>query len=216
MLHVETLVEPTFGENTYVVFESPGGACWVVDPGFPPQPRNVARCIEHFEVRPAAIVLTHCHPDHIAGVDDVCSLAAEAELIVPAGETDLLTDPRANLSLSMGVPVIVRRSPDRLIHPGQTLRLEETEWAVLDLAGHSPAGIGLYCAAEGLVFVGDALFAGSIGRTDFPHSNHARLMESLRRLAALPETTRVFSGHGPVTTIGRERKSNPFLADIAP
>ena len=95
---------------------------------------------------------------------------------------------------------------------GATLELDSTRWQVLDTCGHSPGGRSLYCSELGVVFVGDALFAGSIGRVDFPHSNGDQLIRNLReKLMMLPDKTRVISGHGPETTIGHERQTNPFI-----
>jgi hydroxyacylglutathione hydrolase len=96
--------------------------------------------------------------------------------------------------------------------PGGTLMLEGSVWAILDTSGHSPGGRSLYCAALGVVIVGDALFAGGIGRYDFPDSDGPRLLQNIRdQLLTLPESTRVLSGHGPETTIGTEKHHNPFL-----
>ena len=95
---------------------------------------------------------------------------------------------------------------------GGTLELDGTVWKLLDTSGHSPGGRTLYSAALGLAFVGDALFAGSVGRVDFPHSDGTQLMRNIHeQLMTLPDETRALSGHGPETTIGRERESNPFI-----
>jgi glyoxylase-like metal-dependent hydrolase (beta-lactamase superfamily II) len=96
---------------------------------------------------------------------------------------------------------------------GGELTLDGTTWKILDASGHSPGGRALYCAVAAVVIVGDALFQGSIGRTDFHNSRHDRLISNIKtNLLTLPDETRVYSGHGPVTTIGAERRTNPFLA----
>jgi len=95
---------------------------------------------------------------------------------------------------------------------GQTVELDGSRWMIFDTSGHSPGGRTFYCAELGMAFVGDALFAGSIGRTDFHHSDGPRLIRNLReKLMILPDETRVLSGHGPETTIGHERTTNPFV-----
>jgi len=98
------------------------------------------------------------------------------------------------------------------LKPGETIALDTSTWTILDTCGHSPGGRTLYCAELGVAIVGDALFAGSVGRVDFPHSDGDRLMRNIHaNLMTLPNETRVLSGHGPETTIGQERKTNPFV-----
>jgi glyoxylase-like metal-dependent hydrolase (beta-lactamase superfamily II) len=126
----------------------------------------------------------------------------------------MMTDPQLNLSGPFGFQVVLKTPAGGNLEPGMELVLEHTRWVVLDTSGHSPGGRSLYCPQGGVVFSGDALFAGSIGRTDFPGSDHGRLIANIRRhLLTLPEETVVYSGHGPATTVGNERKWNPYVAD---
>ena len=99
-----------------------------------------------------------------------------------------------------------------MVRPGQTLTLGDSSWAVLDTSGHTPGGVSYYCESAAVAIVGDALFAGSIGRTDLPGTSTERLVSNIRsQLLSLPEQTRVLTGHGPETTIGVERQTNPFV-----
>src|SRR5690606_13659146 len=125
-------------------------------------------------------------------------------------DAPMLADAWLNLSAPFGEPLVLQTSADQDLKPGIKLNLGRFEWTVLDVSGHSPGGRALYCAAAGVVLVGDALFRGSIGRTDFPGCDHPGLIRRIREnLLSLPSETVVYSGHGPVTTIGNERKFNP-------
>ena len=118
-----------------------------------------------------------------------------------------------DLSASLGMPISAKSASDiRDLAVGSTLELETTKWVVGDVSGHSPGGRSLYCAEQSVVIVGDALFAGSVGRVDFPHSDGPTLMSNIEKtLLTLPDETRVLSGHGPETTIGAERTTNPYI-----
>jgi hydroxyacylglutathione hydrolase len=168
--------------------------------------------VSEHALTPAAILITHCHGDHIVGIDAIRQRWPEVELCVPAAEEDWLRDPVKNLSADFGMQLRVAAAASRTIQPGDALQLGGLTWQVLDVSGHSPGGLAYYCPAGRVVITGDALFAGSIGRTDFPGADHARLLENIHvNLLSLPDEVLVYAGHGPVTTIGQERKSNPFL-----
>ena len=123
----------------------------------------------------------------------------------------MLGDPDKNLSTPFGVPM-TGPPADELLQPGGELTLGHTVWTVLDTSGHTPGGVSYYCPMEKLVIVGDALFAGSIGRTDIPGADHRQLIDNIQRnLMTLPDDTRAIPGHGPETVIGLERATNPFL-----
>jgi glyoxylase-like metal-dependent hydrolase (beta-lactamase superfamily II) len=211
-ISIEVLVEPSFQENALLVREAAGRACWLIDPGFPSQAQQMLDAVGEHDLTPAAILLTHCHVDHISGIGALREQLPDLPLWAPRDEVALLSDPVANLSAPFGAPVTVP-APQRELVPGETLELGDSSWQVLDVGGHSPGGLAFYCAAAGVAIVGDALFAGGIGRTDFPGSSAERLLGNIRaNLLSLPEDTIVFSGHGPTTTVGQERKFNPFLA----
>lgn len=205
-------IDPNFGENAYVVWHRDAGPCWIIDPGLPPSAKQIIQHVVAKKLKPDALLLTHGHADHIAGIPEVLDALGPLPVWIAAEENSSLIDPRANLSAGMGVPFAPNVKDTHDLAPGTQLTLDDTTWHVLDVSGHSPGGRALYCAAAGLVIVGDALFDGSIGRTDFPTSNHDTLIRNIKQnLFALPDETQVYSGHGPVTTIGQERRFNPFL-----
>lgn len=195
-----------FDENTYVVGDASG--CVVIDPGAPA--KEILPLIAGRPV--AAILLTHTHLDHILGVDELRD-ATGAPVVAPAGEAKGLEDPRINLSMHYGAEVR-RRAPDRLARAGDRIRAGGIELEARDTPGHSPGHLAWKSVGVSPAFVisGDALFSGSIGRTDFPGCSAEVLIASIRReLLSLADDTAVYPGHGPKTTVGTERKYNPFL-----
>lgn len=211
LLSVDVFVEPMFQENAYLLCCSGAPDAWVVDPGLPPQSEQIARAVRERQLVLWALVLTHCHADHIAGVGALRCDFPQAELWAPRGEEHMLGDPMANLSSPFGFSVVTPAA-DRLIAPGDVLSLGRLSWRALDVSGHSPAGLAYYCEQAGVVLTGDALFAGSIGRYDFPGSSGRRLLDNIQReLLTLPDDTVLYAGHGPPSTIGEERETNPYL-----
>ncbi|UCD30313.1 MAG: MBL fold metallo-hydrolase [Planctomycetota bacterium] len=217
LLNIETFVEPNFGENAFVISttdERGGKVGWVIDPSFPPQVNQLLEYIYQQAIGIEKIILTHGHADHIAGLDYVYQAHREAGVLIGKGDKSMLADANKNLSGPFGMPLVLQTEADEDLEPSMSLILGQTTWKVLDTSGHSPGGRSLYCADAGVVIVGDALFAGSIGRTDFPGSDHQQLIANIRNhLLTLPDEIRVYTGHGPVTFIGNERKSNPYLSD---
>ena len=213
-LHVDVFVEPMFQENAYLLWADAGPDAWIVDPGLPPHSDNIAAALRAGRLVPRSVLLTHAHVDHIAGVVALCQAFPELKLWAPRAEQHMLTDPVANLSAPFGCEVVTPPA-DRLIAPGDQLNLGSLAWFALDVSGHSPGGTAYYCPAASIVLSGDALFAGNIGRTDFPDGSEARLLSNIRRnLFALPPETVLYSGHGPSSTIGEERDTNPhFVGD---
>lgn len=183
--------------------------CWVADPGLSAGP--LLDYLSRSRLSPERILLTHGHADHIAGVAAVKGAYPAAVITAPAGDAGLLTDPMANMSLPFGLE-ITAPAAEETVTPGDELQMGTLTWRVLDAAGHSPGGVAYYCAAAEVVLAGDALFAAGIGRTDMPGASESRLLKNIREnLLSLPDTTRVLPGHGPPTTIGEERRSNPYL-----
>lgn len=186
-----------------------GLPCWIIDAGFDPGP--MIAYIREQALRPAQVILTHAHLDHIAGLEALRAVYPDIPILIHPLERAFLGDPMLNLSVAIEEPVTAPDATGELLH-GQRLEMAGLPFEIRHTPGHSPGGVSLYQPDEGVVFVGDALFAGSVGRADFPTSNGRHLLESIRvQLLTLPDATRVYAGHGPPTTIGAERASNPFL-----
>jgi hydroxyacylglutathione hydrolase len=212
-----------FAANCYLVASGPGEECLIIDPGQDAEP-GIEQIIEKHRLHPAAVLLTHGHIDHIWSVAPVCGAKNIPAYIHPSDRA-LLSDPGRGLSLRAGQQFfggLTFTEPDDVaeLADGMTLELAGVRITVDHAPGHTPGSVtfSLPAAAEaGTIFTGDLLFAGSIGRTDLPGGDYATILDSLARVCLpLPDETAVLSGHGPQTTIGAERGSNPFLAGLHP
>jgi glyoxylase-like metal-dependent hydrolase (beta-lactamase superfamily II) len=211
-LTIHTIVSQPFQENTYIVWRGGRGDCLVIDPGL--EPELILAFLRDQRLVPASILLTHGHADHIGGNAALKEAFPNAPILVGAKDAVMLEDANVNLSACFGMAVTSPKA-DRLLHEGDCLDLAGITLEVLDIPGHSPGHVVfLYRDHPCRVFGGDVLFQGSVGRTDFPGSDGRALFTGIRtKLFTLPGDTVVFPGHGPTTTIGRERRTNPFVGD---
>lgn len=208
-LEIEAFVLGPYESNCYLVRASAGKECWLFDASFEPQ--DMIDRVRELGLTPRGVLLTHAHVDHIAGVSAVVSAFPGTPVWIHALESRWLSEPELNLSAFMGRPTTAP-GPDRELHDGDELTIAGLSWRVLHVPGHSPGSVAFHCAAAGVTISGDALFAGSIGRTDFPGCSFEQLADSIReKLYALPAATVVLPGHGPSTSIAREKLSNPFV-----
>lgn len=197
--------------NTYVIAPAPNGPAVVVDA--PPDAAAVEELLGEHGLTPVALLLTHGHIDHMGGAGSVVKATGARAYVHP--DDDFLTlDPGAQLQMLFGMrPPGDFAPPEELIdlEDGQVLELAGLSLEVIHTPGHTPGHCCFHLDAEGVLFSGDQLFAGSIGRTDLPGGDTATLGRSMReRIMVLPDETRVLPGHGPETDIGRERTTNPF------
>lgn len=203
-----------FGENCYVAWSPETRECMIVDPGMLTPAENAA--IDGYIAREGLtvryVVNTHLHLDHSFGNNHIAAKYGVATLAHPADHP--LGRSMCTQAALFGIsdPAISDLESLTPLEPGTVLTLGDDEIKVIHVPGHSPGGIALYAPADGVVFTGDSLFAGSIGRTDLPGGNHAQLVDAVsRNLLSLPPQTVVLPGHGPSTTVGEELRSNPFL-----
>ena len=210
-----------FAANCYIVAPAPGEECVIIDPGQDAQP-GIEEVLAEHRLRPAAVLLTHGHIDHVWSVGPVCGAKGIPAWIHPA-DRGLLADPASGLALNVGQELfggVTFTEPDdvRELTDGAALELAAMELTVGHVPGHTPGSVTFRGGADDLdaLFSGDLLFAGSIGRTDLPGGDHATMLKSLARTLTLPDETVVLPGHGPQTTVGAERRTNPFLTGLEP
>jgi hydroxyacylglutathione hydrolase len=209
--------------NCYLVAPAAGEECVIIDPGHRAA-EGVEEVLAKHRLKPVAAVLTHGHIDHVASVVPVCGAHGVPAWIHPADRW-MMSDPAKAIGLSVGTPLLGELTvgePDDVqeLADGATLRLAGLELTVSHTPGHTKGSVtfGLPEQADvpPVLFSGDLLFAGSIGRTDLPGGDHAEILQSLARVCLpLDDSTVVLAGHGPQTSIGRERATNPFLREVA-
>ena len=215
-----------FGTNCYVLAPGPGEQCLVVDPGIGVLD-HLDEVLARYRLHPAAVLLTHGHLDHTFSVAPVCGARGITAYVHPA-DREMLADPAKGLSVDLTELFggrLAYTEPDDVaeLTDGATLTLAGVEVTVDHAPGHTGGsvlfrlpGAGTSWAADQVCLSGDVLFAGSIGRTDLPGGNTETMLTSLRdKILPLADDTVVLPGHGPETTIGRERASNPYLRELA-
>lgn len=196
----------SLGTNCFIVYDEASLAAAVIDPGGSAD--EILRLVRREKLSVELIILTHGHADHIMAVDQVKEQTG-ARLLIHEADAPMLASASLNLSGFMGQGFTVGAA-DQLLRDGDVITLATISFKVLHTPGHTPGGICL--VAEEVAICGDTLFAESIGRTDFPGGSYKQLIESIQnKLLALPDDYKVLPGHGPDTTIGWERKMNPFI-----
>lgn len=205
-----------FQTNTYVVAPHRGGPAVIVDA--PPDPEGIGDLLARSDLTPVAVLVTHGHIDHVGGIDGVATPTVRAYM--HPDDVDMARHPRLQLQALMGASF-----PDEgsdfiatdfvEIADGETLSLAGLDIDVLFTPGHTPGHCCFHLRDEGVLFSGDQLFQGSIGRTDLPGGSYETLMASMAsRVLPLPGATEVLPGHGPTTTLAAERRDNPFLQEL--
>ncbi|MBK8621845.1 MAG: MBL fold metallo-hydrolase [Saprospiraceae bacterium] len=212
-MYIKSFTFNDFYENTYLLYDN-SKECAIIDPGCMTmaEQKELAGFIEDHQLKPVLLINTHCHIDHILG-----NLYISKKYNLPLGShrgEQVVLDSGIQVSAMYGIPY--DKSPDITVfyEENDIISFGNTKLKVLFTPGHSPASICLYDEESKKLIAGDVLFEGSIGRTDLPGGNYDTLIESIKtRIFVLPDDTKVFPGHGPSTTVGHEKRTNPFFKD---
>lgn len=206
LMLIKKVVVGNFQANCYIAGEEKAGRGVIIDPGG--DARRVLDIVEENKLEIVYIIATHAHIDHIADLKRVKELTG-AQFLLHPGDAPFLEKPELNLSSLLQDPRTFP-SPERFIRDEEKLRIGEVEFRIIHTPGHTPGSISLI--VDRCAFTGDALFAAGIGRVDLPGGDFKTLQRSIReRIYSLPEETRVFPGHGPETSIKKEKRDNPFV-----
>jgi glyoxylase-like metal-dependent hydrolase (beta-lactamase superfamily II) len=205
---IETLAVGPLQVNCHIIGDEKSGKAMVVDPGG--NAAEIMSVVNKNKLTVEYIALTHGHFDHIGAIGDIRDKTG-AKVLLHQAELELYSS-SPGLAKMFGMGINTPPAPNQFVKDGDTIRVGTLNFKVMHMPGHSPGGIALY--GEGIVLTGDTLFAGSIGRTDLPASQEELIWKSLGRLIALPEDTKVLCGHGPDSTIGCEKRMNPFVGQF--
>jgi len=211
MIHIKAFTFSPISENTYVLYNNDGKAI-IIDPGcyFPNEQETLKDFLTDNSLTPVYLLNTHCHLDHVFGNKWVHETYGLEPHLHPNEEAMLALAPVSGER--WGLPFQNYTGPLHFLNDGDTILLGETQIQVILAPGHSPGSICFYIPSQGDLIGGDVLFRGSIGRTDLPGGDSETLLNSIRqKLWVLPDETVVYSGHGIKTTIGYEKRNNPFL-----
>ncbi len=203
---LKTLVVGPLASNCYIAGSAKTKAGMPVDPG--DDADTILKAIADAGLNIKLIAITHGHLDHTGALKEIYE-NIWAEIAMHGDEAESLQGEYQTLGLSFGLAYPAPPMPDRFLEDGDIVEIGDLKFAVLHTPGHTRGGICFY--GEGVVFTGDTMFSNGIGRYDLPGSSYDQLMESLSRLMKLPDETIVYPGHGPPTTIGAERRTNPML-----
>jgi len=208
-LEIRTFTSMGWGENAYLVRCKATGTLVAIDPGG--EAPMIAEALEGAPLE--AILLTHAHLDHLEGVAELKRRTGAPVYLHPADRP--LYDQAAAQAAAFGVEIEEPPPPDGELADNQDFRFGDCSFEVRHVPGHSPGHVLFYAADAGVAFVGDIVFAGSIGRTDLPGGDYRQLLRGIReRVLTLPDETVLYPGHGPDTTVGHERVGNPFLVPL--
>jgi len=214
MLHIHRFVFNPFQENTYILYNE-SGKCLIFDPGFSNETERDAfvRFIDEKKLEPVYLINTHCHIDHILGNQFVYD-TWKLPLHIHKGEQVVLQS-GPKVAEMYGFSLQAYTGSLVFLDASDTISVDNDKITLLFTPGHSPASLSFYHQESGILISGDTLFSGSIGRTDLPGGDFNTLEHSIRiQLYTLPDDTKVYSGHGPGTSIGYEKKNNPFIQDL--
>lgn len=209
-MKIDCLALGAYETNCYILRSNETAKdCLIVDAGLGAD--KLIDFIQEHKLNPVSIILTHGHIDHIEGVAALRAEFPDIKVYIHKLDAEMLTEPYSNLSAMTGAAFVVEPA-DLLLDEQSVIEEAGIKLSVLHTPGHTPGGICLYSKEDGAVFTDDALFAESIGRTDFPNGNTRQLLNSIReKLFTLPDETKVYPGHGPTSTIAHEKRHNPFL-----
>lgn len=213
MIHVQKFTFNPIQENTYLLYDETGD-CIIVDPGcyYDYEQKELAGFIASNNLVPVKIVNTHCHFDHILGVN-YCRTTYRIPFLAHRDDAFLIEQAPAQGDL-FGVPVEPIDPPDEFIAEGDQIRFGNSVLELIHVPGHAPGSLVIYQPGQKFMLAGDVLFYGSIGRTDLPRGSYDQLVDNIKsKLLVLPDDVLVYSGHGPETSIGFEKNTNPFLTD---
>ncbi|MBK1710045.1 MULTISPECIES: MBL fold metallo-hydrolase [Marichromatium] len=212
-MHYQIQPVTPFQQNCTLVWCDQTRRAAVIDPGG--EPEVIATLIEQLELIPEYLLLTHGHLDHV-GASAPLAARLGVPILGPHRDDAFLIETLEHQCELFGFPPIEPFTPQRWLTDGETIALGEQTLEVIHTPGHTPGHIAYLNRASGLIQLGDVLFRGSIGRTDFPRGDHAQLIASIReRLFPLGDEIAFIPGHGPMSTLGRERRTNPFVRDPA-
>lgn len=211
IIDITSIISFPFEENSFVVRLPSRKECLVVDPGL--EPEKIIGYLDKMGIELAAILITHGHSDHIAGNEALKERWPECPIVIGKVESSKLIDPRLNLSAMFGLPMT---SPpaDVTVVEGDVYEAAGFRVKILEIPGHSAGHVVFQIedCAPPIIFVGDVIFAGSVGRTDFPDGDFKQLAQGIReKLFTLPDDAILYPGHGSCTTVGKEKRTNPFV-----